>query len=919
MDRGAFRYLIALLISVAATAAQMALQPILAGRFPLAVFPPAVVAAAWYGNFGPGILATVASAALADLFFLSPVHSLAIDRPDDAIGLLLFVLCGVLVSTAVRDLRLGLHHEHDIRLDTERRLRRTRQIQDLTTALSRARTPKEVTEACLPELLHAFGATAGAVAVAGERDAEFAVVHAIGYQEADRALGYHASLPSKTLLTEAIRRHELMARERRGDREVASILVDPFLDSHEAAVILPLLTGGRAIGAVALSFAKAHVFAEHEREFLLDSGRRTAQALERARLYEMAERARVEAEDYRARADSELRERQRMEVALRASEGRYRALAARTNRLYALSAGLSEAVTVDAVAKATVEQGKLAVGASAGSVALFTEGEFEIVHGDQEGGEASHRFPAESGLCATAAIETRRPVFVGSFSEWQADYPRSASMVADGGYASSAALPLLVDGGAIGVLSFYFTAPVNFDDEYQPLLISVATHCAQALDRARLYEAAQRARALAEKANQSKDDFLSTVSHELRTPLGAIMGWAAMLRDGTLDPKRAKRAIEAILNNAGRQVHLVDELLDVSRIVGGRTELDLQPVDLAENVRGAVEAVMPTAEGRGVDLVVGDLPPTRVMADPRRLEQVFLNLLANAVKFTPAGGRVTVDGDEAGGTALVRVADTGRGIEPAFLPHVFERFSQADFGRRAAGRRPRPRTVHRAAAGRGTPRRHPCRERGGRQGSDLHGDAPGGGDWRVPTAGSGAPAAEPGASPRVSSLDAPLVQRHAATRPPHGVRRSIRAGHRRRRDRRGQQRLDERRHARRRALDQDGAPQQRPGRHDRARHERHAPDDDWRRCDDRACGDHPRLHAARPRADRDGRHHPQRGGGGRGFHRRRRHVVARGDGGAAALAGDGEPREGAPRADGCGRGLDPGVCQPVRRIPARLQ
>jgi K+-sensing histidine kinase KdpD len=683
----ALRFLVALLICLAAAALQLVLAPILGGRFPLAIFPPAIIAAAWYGNFGPGIFATVVAAVLADLIFLPPTGSLRIDRAEDGIGLLLFVLSGVLVSAAVRDLRLGLHQEHDIRVDTERRLRRTRQIQDLTTALSRARTPREVIEACLPELLHAFGASAGAVAVAGDRDAEFKVAHAIGYQETDGALGYHASLASRTLLTEAIRRHELMARERRGDKDTAAMLVDPFLESYDAAVILPLLTGGRSIGAVALSFAKPHVFAEHEREFLLDSGRRTAQALERARLYEMAECARVEAEEYRARADSELRERQRMEVALRASEGRYRALAARTNRLYSLSAGLSEAVTVGAVARATVEQGKLVVGASAGSVALYENAEFHVIYGDHQGSDGPLRFPAESGLCATAAIETRRPVFVGSFSEWQVDYPRSASMVADGGYASSAALPLLVDGEAVGVLSFYFTAPVNFDDEYQPLLTSVATHCSQALDRARLYESAQQERALAEMANRSKDDFLSIVSHELRTPLGAIMGWASMMRDGTLDDQRRQRAIEAILNNATRQAHLVDELLDVSRIVSGRTQLDLQAIDLADNVRGAVEAVMPTAESRHVDLVVRDLPVARIVADPRRLEQVFLNLLANAVKFTPAGGRVTVEGQQAGDSATIHVRDTGRGIDPTFLPHVFERFSQAntDAGRPVGG------------------------------------------------------------------------------------------------------------------------------------------------------------------------------------------------------------------------------------------
>ena len=147
-------------------------------------------------------------------------------------------------------------------------------------------------------------------------------------------------------------------------------------------------------------------------------------------------------------------------------------------------------------------------------------------------------------------------------------------MAADGGFASVAALPLLVEGSPIGVLSFHFTAPVNFDDSYRALLTSVAHHAAQAIDRARLYEGAQRAQADAEAANRSKDDFLSIVSHELRTPLSAVLGWATMLRGHVLDESRRAGAIEAIHRNATRQARLIDELLDVSRIVAGRAPLD---------------------------------------------------------------------------------------------------------------------------------------------------------------------------------------------------------------------------------------------------------------------------------------------------------------------------------------------------------
>jgi CheY-like chemotaxis protein/anti-sigma regulatory factor (Ser/Thr protein kinase) len=193
-----------------------------------------------------------------------------------------------------------------------------------------------------------------------------------------------------------------------------------------------------------------------------------------------------------------------------------------------------------------------------------------------------------------------------------------------------------------------------------------------------MYEAAENARREAETANRSKDEFLSTISHELRTPLNAILGWAALLRRGVVDASRTQRALDAIFNNATRQGRLIEELLDVSRIVAGRAAIDFQRVDLCENIRGAVETMMPMAAAKGVELCFEPQTGIAVTADPRRLEQIFLNLLTNAVKFTPAGGRISAQVRLSGSSAEVRVVDTGVGIEQAFLPHVFERFRQAD-------------------------------------------------------------------------------------------------------------------------------------------------------------------------------------------------------------------------------------------------
>ena len=604
-------------------------------------------------------------------------------RTELVVLALLCLLCG-LIAIALRRFRSTLRDERARRVDAEETLTRTTALESLSRALSKAQSPSEVIHACLSELLPATGAAAGAIAVVSDDGNQLALGQAMGYPDTHTATPYTVDMSSRTVFTEVVRRQKTMAFTslRQRSTVVGDLALDPILDGSEAAIVLPLVVAGRTIGLIALSRPQSIASDWDDHDLLIGAANRTAPALHRAQRFERAERARADSEAYRIQADIEIRERERAEAALRESEARYRGLAARTTRLYTLSAGLSEAVTLDAVTLVIVRQGKVVVGASAGSVTLLGEdSQFETLYAEEyprDLVEASQRFPAESGFCATAAVDTRRPVFIGSFSEWQQHYPRSASMAADGGFASVAALPLLVEGSPIGVLSFHFTAPVNFDDEYKALLTSVAHHAAQAIDRARLYEAAQRARADAEAANRSKDDFLSIVSHELRTPLSAVLGWATMLRGHALDEGRRSGAIEAIHRNATRQAHLIDELLDVSRIVAGRAPLDLQDLELGVNVRGAIETIMPLAETKGVHVNVLDIPEVLVVGDPLRLEQVFVNLLGNAVKFTPAGGTVTIDVTRSERSVDVRVRDTGRGIDPGFLPHVFERFRQAD-------------------------------------------------------------------------------------------------------------------------------------------------------------------------------------------------------------------------------------------------
>jgi signal transduction histidine kinase/CheY-like chemotaxis protein len=188
------------------------------------------------------------------------------------------------------------------------------------------------------------------------------------------------------------------------------------------------------------------------------------------------------------------------------------------------------------------------------------------------------------------------------------------------------------------------------------------------------------AREVAEAADRAKDEFLAILSHELRTPLNAAYGWARLLQSGQLDDLvLVARARDAIVRNAEVQVQLIDDLLDLSRITSGKMRLDARRIDLAPVVHEALDAVRPAAEAKAIRLMADvDVRSGPVTADPGRVQQIVWNLLMNAVKFTPAGGEVRVSLRRVGNHLEIAVSDSGRGIAPELLPHVFERFRQAD-------------------------------------------------------------------------------------------------------------------------------------------------------------------------------------------------------------------------------------------------
>lgn len=198
-------------------------------------------------------------------------------------------------------------------------------------------------------------------------------------------------------------------------------------------------------------------------------------------------------------------------------------------------------------------------------------------------------------------------------------------------------------------------------------------------ERERLLDSERYARGEAERANRMKDEFLSLVSHELRTPLNAMMGYAQLLLMNSRSPEQVAEAANVIARNGRAQVQIIEDLLDMSRVVTGKMRLDVQSVDLCDVVRRAIDAVTPAATAREIEVQTSlDPQASRIVGDASRLEQVFWNLLSNAIKFTPERGKVKVSLERVGSHVEVRVSDTGQGIAADLLPFVFDRFRQGD-------------------------------------------------------------------------------------------------------------------------------------------------------------------------------------------------------------------------------------------------
>ncbi|TVP56668.1 MAG: PAS domain S-box protein [Nodularia sp. (in: Bacteria)] len=427
--------------------------------------------------------------------------------------------------------------------------------------------------------------------------------------------------------------------------------------SLKSGIIAPLKSRNRVFGSISFIFTKSHRhYSKTDLTLAEDLARRSANAIDNAGLYQEAQQARQAAEK----------------------------AADLTARLQTVTVALSESLTPLQVAEVIVEQSMAVLAASSAMVVLVSKDrkELEIVKAvgfNADLIESWRKFSLHSATPLAEAIRTEEPVWLETSAERIARYPHLAKVYDQYDFKSWISLPLVTEGKSVGGMSLNFREFKQLTQDDREFILALCRQCAQAIARSQLYEAERQARAEAEQANRIKDEFLAVLSHELRSPLNPILGWTKILRTKRLDVAKTAQALETIERNAKLQAQLIEDLLDVSRILQGKITLNVAPVNLAATIKAALETVQLAAEVKNIHIHTQlNLPSGTVAGDSNRLQQVVWNLVSNAVKFTPSGGRVEVLLEQVGMYAQIQVKDTGKGITPEFLPYVFEYFRQED-------------------------------------------------------------------------------------------------------------------------------------------------------------------------------------------------------------------------------------------------
>ena len=332
---------------------------------------------------------------------------------------------------------------------------------------------------------------------------------------------------------------------------------------------------------------------------------------------------------------------------------------------------------VQQVVSAELEVSKVLAAVSNAAAVLTDADESCFFYRDPESGSDFRYLNSENPDARRSAFVTRdHPAVQRAFADITPDGEPPLDSTREGVLAAPVVSRF---GTVVGALVVTRSSEERFEERDLQAVSGLAAQAAVAIDNAQLYEEARRDRNMAEQANLAKDQFLANLSHELRTPMTAIIGWVRMLQLGDLDAEEYAEAIDAISRSAQAQAQLVEDILDVSRIATGKMKIAKQSINLVEVIEAAVDSVWPSIESKGIDFR-SKLPdePVRVSGDPHRLQQVVWNLLSNAVKFTGRGGMVEIAAEQFESTARITIRDDGEGIDPGALPHIFERFRQAD-------------------------------------------------------------------------------------------------------------------------------------------------------------------------------------------------------------------------------------------------
>jgi hypothetical protein len=524
-----------------------------------------------------------------------------------------------------------------------------RRVLGLTTLardLAKALTIQDVARAVLHHGIEVTGARGGAMVLA---DGASRALHLVGAQGRDTRLIF----PAKRCRLSA---HIPLAMTARTGQPLWFPSSEDF-QSHfprlpraqedVGIACVPLVRAGIPLGAVGFVVAGPHAFGPAERAFIHSLSRHCLDALNRALLHEDERGARKGAEN----------------------------AAARLERLQHVTEALCRAVHSAEIAEIVTQEALEGTQARACFLAVWENGQPKIL--------------AESGVTKEAMAQARRaferyqPTVMNSQAPLWPE-PDAQSDIDAGAPPTSknqfACIPVIIGGRLLCALGLKLRKKRRLQNAAQVFLCALAGLCGQAIERARLYEAERAARERAEAASRMKDEFLGIVSHELRTPLAAISCWVALLQRRQPMGDELARALDSIGRNTTMQARLVEDLLDASRIVSDKLRIEIEVVDLAAVLASAQEALAQAASDKPLELrvVLPENPVPPVRGDALRLEQVVRNLISNAIKFTPAGGLVEVRLSRMQGTARIEVTDTGQGIVPALLPHIFERFRQGD-------------------------------------------------------------------------------------------------------------------------------------------------------------------------------------------------------------------------------------------------